>query len=186
MDLEWKEFYTANSTHMDDPNLYWEAGKAYLRGRDISYAAAYKKNTQNSPENRAEWQVAKRAFDSWADTLELAKRANIDATLHRYGNKAGKFGGPHHPTHITLLGDSSGTTIPQEVSKAILKFYSSQNACDPVDKSIAHSFLDKVHLPTVSPIPTPDPKCTYTYVRTLHDHTSFSPQQGPWPWQVHR
>lgn len=85
-----------------------QAGKAYIRGRVISYAASYKKHaltsyresssrlklaqhslsTQDSPGNKAEWHSAKRAFDYWADTLELTKHAHIDGTLQKYGNKS--------------------------------------------------------------------------------------------------
>lgn len=111
MDLAWTEFATANSSHAINPNLYWDAGKAYLRGWVISYTASYKKNTltsyrkassrlrlaqraisaQDSPENRDEWRKAKCEFDTWADILELTKWAHADATLYKFGNRLGKL-----------------------------------------------------------------------------------------------
>lgn len=30
-------------SHLSDPHLYWEAGKAFLRGRIISYAAGFRR-----------------------------------------------------------------------------------------------------------------------------------------------
>lgn len=44
---KWTEYETTNSIHADTPVLYWEAAKAYLRGRIISYTGAFKKKTKN-------------------------------------------------------------------------------------------------------------------------------------------
>lgn len=94
MEKAWSKFSTANSPHGDNPNFFWETGKAPLRGQIISYAASLKRNTlanykkasanlrlvkkrslytSDSPENRINWQTAKRAFDTWADTPERKK-----------------------------------------------------------------------------------------------------------------
>lgn len=88
-------------------------------------------STQNFQDNRKEWQAAKQAFYSWADTLELTKRTHIDATLHKFSYKAGKLlarlcKGPHRLTHITSLWDISRTIkfLPQEVNKVMLQHYS--------------------------------------------------------------
>lgn len=37
MGAAWEEFLSANSVHMDNPNLLWDAGKAFIRGWSISF-----------------------------------------------------------------------------------------------------------------------------------------------------
>lgn len=89
---------------------FWETGKAFLRVRIITYAASFKRNTpkhdktassrlhlaqrslytDDSPNNRKIWQAAMQSFDTWK-TLELIKKAHMDATLHKFSNKAGKL-----------------------------------------------------------------------------------------------
>lgn len=169
-DRAWREFAEANCSHVANPNLYWDTGKAYLRGRIISYVTSYKKHSltsyiavssrlkQYSPRNRDDWHKAKCDFDTWADILELTKHAHVDAHLYKFGNKSGNLlarlcKGPYKPTHITSLQDSPGNIkkTPQEVNKIMESFYSSLYAPDPIDTSIANNFLDKVKLTSVNP-----------------------------------
>lgn len=84
MENVWSEYTLNNAEHSDNPNLFWEAGKAFLRGRIISYAASFKRNAlknykqassrlhlaqrslyiNNSSDNRKAWQSAKQSFDT--------------------------------------------------------------------------------------------------------------------------
>lgn len=43
----WSDYAQNNKQHIDNPNLFWEAGKSFMRGKIIYFASAYKKNTQN-------------------------------------------------------------------------------------------------------------------------------------------
>lgn len=40
----WEEYTKNNETHTCTPTLFWEAGKAFLRGEIIAYSIAYKKS----------------------------------------------------------------------------------------------------------------------------------------------
>lgn len=42
----WSEYADANASHRENRNLFWEAGKAFILGKIMSYVASYKKNTQ--------------------------------------------------------------------------------------------------------------------------------------------
>lgn len=42
----WEEYTSTNGAHISDPNLFWEAGKAFLRGKIISYIVQFKKHTR--------------------------------------------------------------------------------------------------------------------------------------------
>lgn len=208
MDTAWKEFSSVNSSHIDNPNLFWEAIKAYLRGKVISYAASFKKHvlasyreassrlqlaqcslsTPNSPANRTEWQTAKQAFDSWADTLELTKQAHMDAMLNKYGNKMGKLlvrlcSSPHLPTYITSLRDTLGTvkTTPQKVNKVMLQFYSSLYPSDPTEKNIAQKFLDELHLPMISPSQLETQNALITMLELSFTIRHLAPNKAPGP-----
>lgn len=78
MGKAWEEFSSTNSDHKDNPNLFWEAGKAFLRYRVISYAASFLKKAltnyreasshlnlaqrllwNNTPKHKSEWHEAK-------------------------------------------------------------------------------------------------------------------------------
>lgn len=208
MDKAWREFATANSSHADNSNLYWDAGKAYLGGRVISYAASCKKHTlssyktasssfkqaqlalsaQDSPENRGIWRKAKNYFDTWADILELTKWALADAKLYNVSNKSSKLlarlcKGPYKPTHITTLRDPSGTIkkTPQEVSSIIQSFYSSLYATDPIDHSLAHKFLDKFKLPSITPsqLETLNEPISTTEISTAINQLALGKALGP-------
>lgn len=107
----WSDYAHNNRYHVDNPNLFWEAGKSFLRGKIISFALAYKKDSQkqhlkasnrlrmaqeqltvqNNAENRKSWLEAKDLFDTWANNLELMKLSYTQLQFHNYGNKAGKL-----------------------------------------------------------------------------------------------
>lgn len=40
---EWNKYSTSNLVHMDNPALFWEAGKEYVRGCILSYTISYKR-----------------------------------------------------------------------------------------------------------------------------------------------
>lgn len=82
----------------------------------------------------------------------------MDATLHKFGNKASKLlsrlcKGPNRPTYITSLRDTSGNikTTQKGINKAMLQYYSSLYMADPIDTPTAFSFLEKVTLSQISP-----------------------------------
>ncbi|CAI9605304.1 unnamed protein product, partial [Staurois parvus] len=39
----WADFQITNTAHVSNPNLFWDAGKAVLRGKIIAFTSAYKK-----------------------------------------------------------------------------------------------------------------------------------------------
>lgn len=45
---EWREYITLNAGHMTDPVLFWETGKAVIRGRIIAYTSQQKKRLNNT------------------------------------------------------------------------------------------------------------------------------------------
>lgn len=204
----WTEYSSNNAPHIHDPNLFWDAGKAYLRGRIISYATSFKRNTlskykaassrlrqaqralytSDSPANRMEWQAAKRDFDTWVNTLEHTKQAHLEASLHKFGNKAGKLlsrlcKGPFRPTHITSLRDSTGTlqSTPQAINKVMQQFYSTLYATDPIDAQKARAFLGKTSLPKISTLQleTLNAPITPTEISTTIRHLTLSKAPGP-------
>lgn len=88
----WNDYSIINSEHTANPTLLWEAGKAVLWGKMISYSSAQKKfsreyteaskalrtaqtllSHQNSPENREIWRTVKNHFDLWAEAQERPK-----------------------------------------------------------------------------------------------------------------
>lgn len=137
--------------HRENPNLYWEAGTAFLQGRIISYVVTHKKTTQkkyqeaservwvaqtrlneqHTPDNLKLWHVANWLFDVWAENLENIKSSHIELQFHKHGNKARRkllarlSKGSYHPTHITSLKNTEGTysTSPKNINK-ILELYS--------------------------------------------------------------
>lgn len=42
----WLDYAHNNRHHENNPNLFWEAGKSFLRGKIISFTSAYRKTTQ--------------------------------------------------------------------------------------------------------------------------------------------
>lgn len=87
----------------------------------------------------------------------LIKKAHLSATLHKFGNKAGKllarlYKGPYSPTHINMLRDSSGKidNTPHEVQRILHKFYTSLYAPDTVDHAKVRDFLHQSSLPKIS------------------------------------
>lgn len=44
---EWDEYSENNAQHQQNPTLFWEANKAFISGRIISYTAAHRKQTLN-------------------------------------------------------------------------------------------------------------------------------------------
>lgn len=208
MEKSWSEYSTANAPHTEDPNLFWDAGKAYLRGRIISYATSFKRNTltnyklasallhqaqhslttKDSHDNRKEWHAAKRAFDTWADTLELTKKAHLAASLHKFGNKAGKLlarlcKGSFCPTHITSLRDTNGTlhSMPQANNKTMLQFYSALYAPDPLDKQTTRSFLEKVDLPNITPLQLEALNAPISLSEISNTIRNLTPSKAPGP-----
>lgn len=112
----------------------------------------------------------------------------MDATLHKFGNKAGKLlarlcRGPFRPTHITSLRDTSGTihSTPQDIKKAILQYYSSLYATEPIDKKAAQALLENISIPMITPsqletlnAPICLPEISYTIC-------SLAPSKAPGP-----
>lgn len=163
----WKE-YTHNSSHADNPNLFWEAGKAFLRGRIISFVSAYKKNAhktyletshslrnaqkqlteRNTPENRKTWQEAKDRFEIWAHNLERKKMTHTQLHFHKFGNKAGKLlarlsKDTYLSKHFTALHnpDSTLSTSPKDINKTLETFYANLYAQEPIDPLEATKWL---------------------------------------------
>lgn len=124
MQAAWEEFLSTNSPHMDNPKLFWEACKAFIRGWLISYAASFKKHAlckyQKASSRLKSAQHSLFTQNVPSGLINLTKRAFNDATFHRFDNKSGKFlarrwTGPYCP-HILL---PFGT--PQAPSNRILK-----------------------------------------------------------------
>lgn len=75
----------------------------------------------------------------------------MEATLAKLLAKLSE--GPHRPTFITFFQDSTGNikSLPQEVIKMMLHYYTTLYAHNPIDHSSARSFLDKLNLAKISP-----------------------------------
>lgn len=107
---EWEEYSTLNAQHTSDSILFWEAGKAYIRGRIISFVATQKNQVQKfkeasdnlrlaqrtytddpTPLNGQTWQKCKTDFDIWATKYEISKTNYMNLSYYKFGNKAGKM-----------------------------------------------------------------------------------------------
>lgn len=159
--------------------------KPYKTLRQLAQCTLY---TTDSPTHRNEWHAAKNAFDSLADTLEWIKSAHMDATLHKFGNKAGKLlarlcKGPFWPTHITSLRDTSGTirSTPQDINKVMLQYYSSLYAPDPTDKEVAQDFLDKISIPSITPSQLKTLNAPISLFEISKTICSLAPSKAPSP-----
>lgn len=74
----WKDYEVTKAQHSSTPTLYWEASKAYLRGRIMSYVMAYKRNAHQAYAAQAtqakdSLAKAKQEFDMWDHRLSLLK-----------------------------------------------------------------------------------------------------------------
>lgn len=86
----WLEYSYANESHRSDPALFWNAAKAVMRGRIMSYVSTYKMKTKQayeaastnlreaytlfkdspSPQNRERWLQSKQEFELWVERKE--------------------------------------------------------------------------------------------------------------------
>lgn len=46
LNTAWNDYVSTNGAHITEPNLFWEAGKAFLRGTIISYTTQFKKHSK--------------------------------------------------------------------------------------------------------------------------------------------
>lgn len=118
-----------------DPSLFWEAGKAYLRGSMTAYTRHYRKektkkclqasrrlrkaqmsyqNVQDA-QTKEEWRVAKLHFETCQDVYEQWKGNVETLKFHKFGNKAVRLlarlaKGPYIAMPIHSLIDNNGKT----------------------------------------------------------------------------
>lgn len=107
---EWEEYSQYNDAHKLNPTLFWEAGKAFMRGRIISNVAAFKREIpknyaqtsallresqlkfQKSGQLKAkqEWFTARLQFNMCQGSVEMLHTDQRDLKLLRYGSNLGK------------------------------------------------------------------------------------------------
>lgn len=93
------------------PILYWKTAKAFMKGKIMSYVAAYKKKiiqtynqtsqqlrkaqldyqTNSNINTRKEWLHSKSKFDSCQKNYEVIQHDVRDLKFHKFGNKAYKL-----------------------------------------------------------------------------------------------
>lgn len=116
----WEEYFEYNAQHRSNPNLFWETGKSFLRGRIISYAKAQKKHTRDwyIAAGKALWEAvhwipdhkSQRTLErqTWLDKLEHTWADHIALKYHKHAHKAGKLlvqlvQGEFRPVHIAKM-----------------------------------------------------------------------------------
>lgn len=146
----WEDYTTNNADHIHNSTLFWEAGKAYLRGKIISYSTAYKKaihtnflkssdtmrqaqiTYQMNPtdDTKKDWLDAKRDFNMRADDKEMLYKDHRDLTMHKFGNKAEKLLSyltkeNFHSIMIKRLKTPDGTdaTGPTAINTLLIQFH---------------------------------------------------------------
>lgn len=174
---EWEHYSMDNAQHTSDPILFWEAGKAHIRGRIISYMANHRKQqakkfqeasvklrraqhsytTIPTPHNRAQWQAAKTEFDITATRYELNKSSYRDLRYYRYGNKSGRMlsyliKGNTKPPLIPPMKNELGqtTTSYAQVNEVFQKYYEKLYKA-PLHNEGVGNFLGEIQLPVLTP-----------------------------------
>lgn len=60
---EWEDYLSLNAQHKSTPTLFWEAGKAHMRGRIILYVTAQKKqHVQKFKEASEKLRIAQQTY----------------------------------------------------------------------------------------------------------------------------
>lgn len=106
----WMDYADTNALHLSAPALYWEASKAYMRGKIMSYVTAYKRkahrsyleasdrlrcaqvllSTHPSLQTKDSWTKAKREFELWDHRISILKSSYGDLTINM-AIKLGKY-----------------------------------------------------------------------------------------------
>lgn len=109
-----------NSSCKENPALFWESGKAFIRSRIIAYTTSYKKDktrrfleasralrdaqqrcrVSRAIEDKIGWIEAKKDFETSSKLYEQAVSQTSALHFHKFSNKAGKLlsylnKGPH-------------------------------------------------------------------------------------------
>lgn len=156
---EWLLYSDMNDSSKDNLTLYWEAGKAFMRGRIIAYTVGYKKEKMKRflesskilrekqhayQENRGqqhkeEWEKAKSNFEMAEQLYEQAIAHANTLKFHNHGNKAGKLlacltKAPHGSNYIRAMKDKDGVTQtdPKKINTALTDFYTELYKRDPL------------------------------------------------------
>lgn len=94
----------------NDPSLFWNAAKAVIRVRIMSYVATYKQKTKlaydtassklreaytafktcSSPQNKEQWSIAKTELELWVERRENLYHSRYDPKLFCFGNTTRK------------------------------------------------------------------------------------------------
>lgn len=157
----WAEYASTNGMHLTNSNLFWEVGKAFLRGKIVSYMSQFKRHSLKQFQQTSDtlrlahealtqnrtlatikaWQLAKCSFYLWAEQKEAAKTSYSTVHVHIFGNKVGKLlaklcAGPRWPMYISALKNAAGSivTSPMEISKILASDYTSLYSEDPIDQ----------------------------------------------------